>query len=323
MILLLSKEQEETTNSVIDWLDFYNASYYRFNGTQLNKNAPLFLDISKPENNKNLPFNANDIKVVWYRRWESNNKKTSKKIDLEASLKFRFNQYLNSELRGLPYAFFSLFNSAYWLSKPEKHVNEDKFYYLKIAQSLAIDIPQTYILNTKKDLVKILSSGIKLITKNMSNAMFMKIANKTYTQYTEKIDFNDLANIPETFFPSMFQEKIDKEYEIRTFYLDNQFYSMAIFSQLDNQTAIDFRKYNFKKPNRRVPYRLPKDLRQKLKKMIKILSITTCSIDIIKSTNGKYYFLEINLVGQFGMVSLPCNYYLEKKVAEHLIKHNQ
>jgi|GEM_PF-2184302 hypothetical protein len=37
-------------------------------------------------------------------------------------------------------------------------------------------------------------------------------------------------------------------YEIRSFVLENKIYSMAIFSQLDSQTATDFRQYNETKP---------------------------------------------------------------------------
>jgi hypothetical protein len=35
--------------------------------------------------------------------------------------------------------------------------------------------------------------------------------------------------------------------------------------------------------------------------------------------NKELVFLEINPVGQFGMVSHPCNYYLEKRIAQNLI----
>jgi len=41
---------------------------------------------------------------------------------------------------------------------------------------------------------------------------------------------------------------------------------------------------------------------------------------MIRARNGDFIFLEINPVGQFGMTSIPCNYFLEKKIAEHLIK---
>jgi len=42
------------------------------------------------------------------------------------------------------------------------------------------------------------------------------------------------------------------------------------------------------------------------------------SIDILVTPNNEYVFLEVNPVGQFGMVSQPCNYYLEKRIAERL-----
>ncbi|WP_447951552.1 hypothetical protein [Chryseobacterium koreense] len=58
--------------------------------------------------------------------------------------------------------------------------------------------------------------------------------------------------------------------------------------------------------------------------MIIELELATCSIDMIVNKDWEYYFLEINPVGQFGMISNPCNYFLEKKLAELLLKnHNE
>jgi glutathione synthase/RimK-type ligase-like ATP-grasp enzyme len=51
--------------------------------------------------------------------------------------------------------------------------------------------------------------------------------------------------------------------------------------------------------------------------MIK-LGLDSGSIDMIVSTEGKYIFLEVNPVGQFGMVSYPCNYYIERDIADYL-----
>ena len=125
----------------------------------------------------------------------------------------------------------------------------------------------------------------------------------------------------ETLFPSLFQELVEKEYELRVFYINRTFYSMAIFSQLDKQTSIDFRNYNRQKPNRTVPYQLPLHIEKKLLQLIDHFEFTTGSIDIIKSISGEYIFLENNPVGQFGMTSSPCNYRLEKIVAKHLMNH--
>jgi glutathione synthase/RimK-type ligase-like ATP-grasp enzyme len=52
------------------------------------------------------------------------------------------------------------------------------------------------------------------------------------------------------------------------------------------------------------------------------LGLETGSIDLIRTPDGRTVFLEINPVGQFGMISHPCNYNLERVVAEHLIERD-
>lgn len=61
----------------------------------------------------------------------------------------------------------------------------------------------------------------------------------------------------------MVQEKLEKKYELRIFYLNGKMYPMAIFSQKDNQTQLDFRNYNWEKPNRMEPCKLNVDLKKK------------------------------------------------------------
>ena len=137
---------------------------------------------------------------------------------------------------------------------------------------------------------------------------------------TISITQKDLISLPEKFFPSLFQEEIIKEYELRSFYLDGRFYSMAIFSQNNKKTKVDFRNYDLKHPNRTVPYKLCEIVQERLKKTFTELKLKTGSADLIKGKDGEYYFLEINPVGQFTQVSMPCNYQLEKKIAEFIIE---
>ncbi|WP_228444971.1 ATP-grasp domain-containing protein [Chryseobacterium indoltheticum] len=131
-----------------------------------------------------------------------------------------------------------------------------------------------------------------------------------YTSIVEKPE-------KDTLFISFFQEKIEKDFEIRTFYLNGKTWSMAIFSQNDEQTKVDFRKYNDDKPNRNVRYKLPKDIEEKVHILMQTLDLNCGSLDFMKSGN-KYYFLEINPVGQFGNVSADCNYFLEREIALQL-----
>jgi hypothetical protein len=95
---------------------------------------------------------------------------------------------------------------------------------------------------------------------------------------------------------------------------------MAIFSQGDRQTEVDFRRYNRTRPNRAVPYRLPGDIVGKLRTLMGSLGMDTGSQDLIRTPDGRHVFLEVNPAGQFGMVSHRCNYHLEKRMAEYLIE---
>lgn len=53
------------------------------------------------------------------------------------------------------------------------------------------------------------------------------------------------------------------------------------------------------------------------------LDLDSGSIDMIVDSSLTYYFLEVNPIGQFEMVSMPCNYNLEKLIAEELITYEK
>lgn len=159
----------------------------------------------------------------------------------------------------------------------------------------------------------------QIIIKPISNAIFFKKDQKVHSMYTTRVTKKIISNMPEYFFPILVQHEIKKDFEIRTFYLDEKFYSAAIISQNDSQTSVDFRNYNFDNPNRIIPYKIPDEIECKLKCIMKELNLETGSIDMIYS-NNKYYFLEINPMGQYDMISAPCNLMLPKHIAFFLCK---
>ncbi len=137
--------------------------------------------------------------------------------------------------------------------------------------------------------------------------------------YTKLVNKRFINSLPDIFPTMLFQQYIEKEYEIRIFYLDGKLYPMAIFSQSSDKTKVDFRNYDFNNPNRTVSCKLPKEVEEKLMAFMKDYKFDAASVDMVKCKNtGKHYFLEVNTHGQFGMVSEPCNYYLENKIAETL-----
>jgi ATP-GRASP peptide maturase of grasp-with-spasm system len=195
---------------------------------------------------------------------------------------------------------------------------------LQYAAALGLKIPNTIVTNCKKDLFDFLLKEQEIIIKPLSDAFTLIIPNEiSLLTYTSEISKEKIEKMDDWFFTAMFQGLIKKKYEIRVFYLEPNFYSMAIFSQNDEKTTLDFRNYNDDKPNRNIPYKLPIFIEDKLRELMKKLNLQTGSIDLIKSYQNDYVFLEVNPVGQFGMTSKPCNYQIEKKIAQFLIQHDK
>jgi ATP-GRASP peptide maturase of grasp-with-spasm system len=189
----------------------------------------------------------------------------------------------------------------------------NKLKVLYEAAKLGIEIPETLVTAKKKLVLEYSSKNI--ISKSIYEGFKCKIKNGNYTLYTEKVV---KRNLKATFFPTLFQSTIEKEADIRSFYLDGKFYSMAIRSQSAEQTETDFRKYLKDIQNRSFSFKLPTEIEDKLHQLMLKIGLNTGSIDIIFTKDGRFVFLEVNPVGQFGMTSIPCNYYLEKAIAEKL-----
>jgi ATP-GRASP peptide maturase of grasp-with-spasm system len=212
----------------------------------------------------------------------------------------------------------------HWVTKPSE-ISTKKLEVIEIANKHGILVPRTLVTTSKKELVEFKRVNGRVITKTVGDVPNFRNDGKFYSMRTEEISDDFLNNdVPDFFFPSLFQALIEKEIELRIFFLFDRFFSMAIFSQSNKDTELDFRNYDYKKPNRMTPFRLPIWLEHKLKLLTSSLKLTTGSIDIIKEkATGSYYLLEINPVGQFGMTSHPCNYYLERELAKQLIRYDE
>jgi len=66
-------------------------------------------------------------------------------------------------------------------------------------------------------------------------------------------------------------------------------------------------------------YNLPDEIREKIVFFMDSIGLNTGSMDLLRTSDGQYCFIEVNPVGQYFAPSVNCNFYLEKKIAEWLI----
>ena len=323
MILIIAEENDQNINGVIDWIVYLGFDYCKISSeTKLilkhlsidDSSIDFEIDYDNSFNHGTIRYS--EIQSVWYR---SGKLKLRVPEITEEHVKKIFIQYFNTEIKVLN-------DLIYRLLCRKRHINtyldnsKSKLHQQLIAKDHDISIPSTHISSYKNVISNFVESEERYVTKAIEFGHIGKFDKVDIGGFTESLEVSDLANLQSFGFPSLLQKQVEKKYEIRSFYLDGEFYSSAIFSQNDEQTRVDFRNYNFENMNRVVPYKIPDELEDKLRAMFKELDINSGSIDLIFTSSNEYVFLEINPIGQFQQVSQPCNYNLPKIIAEYLCK---
>ncbi len=319
MILILSTPSDPDTDRVIDWINKSESEYFRLNEEDLMSGKVEFYYNPKREQDTYIStferkIYFNQIKVVWFRKFgflKSFENEFGKSSDLV--------RYLYKELMIISKLIYKLLEDKIWLFKKNNMLT--KLEVLKKANEIGILIPETIVTTNKSVLSNFFNQEKQLITKSIGDGSLINYKDLVYNFYTSRIEYID--NILEEFSPSLFQKYTEKEYELRIFFIEDSFFAMSIFSQANKKTKYDFRNYDIQNPNRFEPYNLPKMIERKLNILMKNIGLNTGSIDMIKTPEGDYVFLEVNPSGQFGMTAFPCNYPLHKIVANFLIKNSK
>jgi ATP-GRASP peptide maturase of grasp-with-spasm system len=319
MVLILSTQSfEYSTDLVIDWLYYYEIKFHRLNSQQISKDFNISMFLSSEQDMIKPSFLAQHYSVLWFRKWNIKNEPTYL-IDYINSLQYKsITQHLYKEIAHYSNAIFNQISYKYAIDDINTVLTINKLNVLNAASQCGLKIPDTLVTSNKEEIKQFLIQKKQIITKPISEATAFENNGELLLMYTSEINFDNFGLLKDSMLYSLFQEKIEKKYEIRVFVLNKECYSMAIFSQDNAQTSVDFRNYDNLRPNRNVPYLLPKGVKRKILNLMKKINLNNASIDLIKSTNGKYYFLEVNPVGQFNMISKPCNYHLEKIFANFM-----
>jgi ATP-GRASP peptide maturase of grasp-with-spasm system len=336
MILILSARTDASTLDVLDWLLYYGKKFIVLYTDDLDFKIIRF---SHSQNEfiiktNGIEVNLYDVTAVWNRRWGISafnftnqyiNKKDPGDFFVEKGDTYHYHQIMEETKTLIEFIHYlvekeSVFSIGSFFSN---EVN--KLIVLDKAKQHGLDIPESYVLTSKKDLIDLKNrlQDKHLITKAICEGVYRSDVreNYLYYSYVERLTKENIERFPENFYPSLVQVEIEKQLELRIFFIHDIFFPMAIFSQDVEAAVVDFRRNDHHNtPLKYVPYKMPKKLELQLLKLMHELDLNTGSIDVLLSKDGRYVFLEVNPVGQYGMTSDPCNYYLDKKIAQLLCK---
>lgn len=304
MILIITHKTDFTADFVINKLNQRKICYRRLNCEDL-----FFSPFTIKFNGKfqYSILNEANYKSVWFRR--------TKLPEIE-NLSYEERLYILNETDSF---FKNLFSSlpAKWLSQPDSvYKAENKLLQLKTAQQIGFQIPETIITNSKFEL--------KEFFKENNENIIIKPISQTRIQYSESLAFIFTNTVSKKIIdeiekydltPCIFQQNISKDYEVRATVIGEEVFAAAVFSQTDNETKIDWRKKKLKFIKTNLPYEIERLCVQLLKE----LNLEFGAIDLIKTSEGKYVFLEINPNGQWAWIENQTG----QKISEAIIKFLQ
>lgn len=318
-VCIISNESDHSTADIIDWIHYFKQEAIRIN---ISSNVIIrSIEVGVSEETiievDGKIVSLDSIYSFWYRRGKIISSIYSKQPLSILSYPAEILDYLREEAK-------ATVDHLYYLLECKKSIGSlktaqvNKLSVLNLAKLVGLTIPETVLISSKERLIQFKEKHCSIICKAIAEAININHLEGSIKCYTEIVGDKVINDLPDTFPLTLFQPNISKFFELRIFYLDKVMKSMALFSQNDKLTKTDFRNYNISKPNRTVPYDLPEHIKTQISLLMNKLNLNCGSIDMIYSMNNDYVFLEVNPVGQFGMTSLPCNYNIEKNIAQFL-----
>lgn len=204
--------------------------------------------------------------------------------------------------------------SAIWMNHPNSNsVASSKPRNLWLASSLGLKVPQTLLSSDRIEISNWLEEQKKSVIKAISYGLIER-KNSAEMAFTQRIPKSfDLSEDIIPGVPIYLQEEIEKEADIRVTIVGNKVFP-AMLTQEGNQ--IDWRAANSEAKWR--PYKLPKSICDACTKLCNELQLEFAAIDLVKSTYGDYFFLELNPNGQWVWIEEETGLQISDAIVEHL-----
>lgn len=218
-------------------------------------------------------------------------------------------------------SFWRFLSNDVWLNAPGNILRaSNKPEQLNLARCLGFMIPETCISADRDVLRKFYSENNKdIIAKAVKHGFLYDGAQAKVaaTQIFDEDCFKNFDNYVRI--PMIFQERIEKVYDIRVTVIGDRVFSTAIESQERKETSVDWRladHYGLALKHRAI--NLPVHLQKLCTEITKRLNLRYAALDLVLATNGKYYFLELNPNGQWAWIEQLVGHSIRDAIIDEL-----
>ena len=197
-------------------------------------------------------------------------------------------------------------------------IKEDQ---LRMATEFGLKIPKTCITNDPTEAKAFIESCENGAIAKMQHAFSIDKDGAeavVYTNEVSKDDFEKLEGLK--YSPMKFQEKIEKQLELRITIIGNKLFTAALNSKIVEGGKTDWRKVGLETVKDWVPYNdLPLEIEEKLIQLHDHYKLNYGAADIILTPEGEYIFLESNPGGEFFWLDRLINFEISDAIAKLLL----
>ncbi len=256
-------------------------------------------------------YPVNRIGAIWYRRlW---------KLHLPNDLDPAYAAYCAHEASTHLQNFLHLLGDDLWLD-PLHLVTRatNKLHQTEQAQRVGLPIPATLISNNPQRIQAFFHQVKgKMVTK-MQTVLSVTMEGSGAAFRTSKVEESDLKELQSVqYCPMIFQEEVEKLAEYRVVYVDGAFFCGKILNEELSSSSPDI------KSNKRVIWRpgdLPQALKEKVTHLMQNLKLQFGVMDFVETPEHAFVFLEVNPIGEWGMLEKELALPISKAIAQTLIR---
>lgn len=237
-------------------------------------------------------FSTSDLGCVWYRRPES--------FTIPETYHIETHKYVQGQMKAMLDGLYYCADQAFWINpRNTAQLSSNKLKQLQVAKQIGFKIPTTIITNSPDCATKFIESIDEVCIKSYSPSN-ITVAEDLYPFFTIRLTSDEkqsyLDNVAAC--PTLFQQFIDKVFDLRVIVIGENLYAVEIHSQGHKSSQEDFRVV----APEMLAHKLrdvPKPLHIQIKDFMNYYNLVFSAFDFAVTANGDYYFLENNPNGQW------------------------
>lgn len=261
----------------------------------------------------NQSISTEQVQAVWMRRiWEP---------QLGDQLAPKFREACINESKATLDGFWDSLKDARWVDNLERiDYANNKLRQLRVASEVGFAIPQTLVTNKAEAAREFfVQVNGKMVSKLLTAISRSMQANSSFFVYTSTVKEEDLQDAESLrYCPMVFQELIPKQQELRVVYVNGNVFVGALNADVYAAAKVDWRK-----PGVDVGawqhHQLPDEVIRRLQALMAKFGLSFGSLDFILTPSGEYVFLEVNPVGEWGMLEKDLDLPIANAIADTLI----